>query len=115
LPRGKGLTLSMGQIVRIVMVAVALVALIALQRPCADNVSKFVTSFGEPDAAVAPLDGATAELPQGEMLRGNMTEAELAAAIARARQNAAPDGGIDAGVDAAANPRADAASTPLPP
>ena len=99
LPRGRGITLSTAQLVRIVMVAVALVALIALQKPCANSVGRFVTSFQQPDAGSAiarPDAGAT---PDGVMLHGSMTPAELEAAIARAR--AAAGSSLDAGVVAA--------------
>ncbi len=84
LPRGKGMSFSLGQIVRIVAVATALIALIVLQRPCATSVSKFVTSFGEPDAAVRP-DARPIDAG-GVMLRGDMTPAELEEAINRERQ-----------------------------
>ncbi len=96
LPRGRGITLSTTQLVRIIMVAVALVALIALQKPCANSVSRFVTSFQQPDAGIRiarPDAGAT---PDGVMLHGTMTPAELEAAIARAR--AAAGVALDAGV-----------------
>ena len=111
LPRGRGITLSTAQLVRIVMVAVALVALIALQKPCANSVSRFVTNFAptdagvaraQPDAGPAPDDPA----PDGVMLHGSMTPAELDAAIARARASgAAPvDGGAAEAVPADARP-----------
>jgi hypothetical protein len=74
---------SFGQIVRIVAVATALIALIALQRPCARNVSKFVTSFGEPDAAVRVRDAGANIDAGGVLLRGDMTPAELEEAINR--------------------------------
>lgn len=79
------MTFSFGQIVRIVAVATALIALIVLQRPCARNVSKFVTSFGEPDAAVRLIDaGPTGTIDAGGvLLRGDMTPKELEEAINR--------------------------------
>jgi hypothetical protein len=65
---------SFGQIVRIVFVATALVALIVLQKPCAKGISKFVTSFDGTDAAVRRIDaGADAG---GVLLRGDMTDQE---------------------------------------
>ncbi len=89
---------TFGQIVRIVMVATALVALIVLQKPCARSVSRFVTSFGDEDAAVRYID---ARLDAGgTLLRGDMTPAELEEAINRERGVA-----LDAGVaDATATP-----------
>ena len=104
LPRGRGMTFSFGQIVRIVAVATALIALVVLQKPCAKNVSKFVTSFGEPDAAVRIPDASIDA--GGTILRGDMTPAELEAAINRER-------GIDAGAsDAGARDAADAERRP---
>lgn len=75
---------TFGQIVRIVMVATALVALIVLQKPCARSVSKFVTSFGDEDAAVRYIDAGMDA--GGVLLRGNMTPQELEEAINRERQ-----------------------------
>jgi hypothetical protein len=74
---------SFGQIVRIVGVATALIALIVLQKPCAKSVSKFVTSFGNEDAAVIRLDASVDA--GGVMLRGDMTPAELEEAINKER------------------------------
>ncbi len=105
LPRGKGLRLSTSQIIRIVMVAVALIALITLQKPCASSVGKFVTSFGNPDAAIRILDAGPDA--GGEILRGDMTPAELAAAIERARERAGltADAGLAADAAASADAR----------
>lgn len=108
LPRGRGLALSFGEILRILMVAVALVALLVLQKPCARSVSKFVTDFAPDDAAVArpPGDAGTAAPLPGTRLRTDMTPAELEAAIAAERARAL---GVDAGVDSGvAQPVADA-------
>lgn len=109
LPRGRGLALSFSQIVRIVTVAVALVALIVLQRPCAKSVSKFVTDFGPADARIAEpgardAGAAAPAVPQGVRIRADMTPAEIEAAVAQAKAMAnPPDAGAaarDAGVDA---------------
>jgi hypothetical protein len=94
LPRGRGMKFSFGQIVRILMVATLLVALIVLQKPCARSVSKLVTSFDDVDAAVRLLD---ARPDGGVLLRGDMTPAELEAAINQER-------GIDAGAPDAGAP-----------
>lgn len=106
LPRGRGMALSFGQIVRIVMVATALIALIVLQKPCARSVSKLVTSFDNSDAGVRLIDGPGAAPPpvrlEGELLHGNMTPEEMQAAIERERARASlPDAGV--GVDGPAN------------
>lgn len=101
LPRGRGLALSFPQILRITTVAVALVALIVLQKPCARSVSKFVTQFAPVDAGVPRSDGAAAPvLPEGIHIRSDMTPAEIEAAVAQAKALAnRPDAGpLDAGV-----------------
>lgn len=100
LPRGRGLSFSFGEILRIAVVATLLLAIIVLQKPCAKSVSKFVTSFGQVDAGAAPPD-ATA-IPTGVILRADMTPAEQAAAIAAARGQAVDAGAavLDAGAAA---------------
>jgi hypothetical protein len=99
LPRSPGFKLSMPQLVRIGLTGALLVLLIAIQRPCADSVSKFVTSFGEEGSATGamPRPGAV-EPPSGrgsasdyEPLRPDMTEAEIKAAIERSRAKAAAE------------------------
>ena len=96
LPRGRGFRFSTNEIVRILVVATALVALLVLQKPCARSVSKFVNSFAEVDAGVASPDAMLAPI-EGVRLRTDMTPAELQAAIESARR---PDAGaaLDAGV-----------------
>ena len=90
----------MAEIVRILMVATGLAALLILQKPCATSVSKFVTSFGAVDAGVA--DPAPAPIPTGVTLRTDMTPAEIEAAIRAARGQAVDAGAapVDAGPDA---------------
>lgn len=53
LPHGKGIRISGPAIVRILMFAALLLAVLALRKPCADGVSRFITQFDEPDAGVA--------------------------------------------------------------
>ncbi len=45
LPRGRGITLSVAQLVRILGLIAVLVFLLVMQRPCANAVSTFVTGF----------------------------------------------------------------------
>lgn len=113
LPRGKGFSLSMSQIVRIVAVATALIALLVLQRPCSRAVSKFVTGFGPQDAGVPSTDAAPVVLPNGIRLRADMTPAEMEDAIRRAKALAASQAAnaIDAGTASDAG-AADAVATP---
>jgi hypothetical protein len=99
LPRTRGFKLSAQQLVRIGLTGALLVLVIAIQRPCADSVSKFVTGFGEEGSAATgmPRPGAV-EPPSGrgsaadyEQLRPDMTEAEIKAAIERSKARAAAE------------------------
>jgi len=116
LPRGKGIRLSTQSVIRIGMFATLLVAVVVMQRPCADNVSRFVTSFG-PDAGASarPTPAApaatppAAELPAGDFVRltPDMTEEEIRRKIGQATGNGAPEPGAgarDAGAATEANP-----------
>lgn len=93
LPRGRGLSFSFAEILRILVVATALIALLVLQKPCAKSVSQFVTGFGPKDAGVSPPAVDAAVMPSGVILRADMTPEQQAAAIAAARGQ-----GLDAGV-----------------
>jgi hypothetical protein len=104
LPRGRGLRLSRLELFRIVGLLFVLVFLVVTQRPCANAVSQFVTGFGDGGSAAATLPRpGTADVPTGgatapgtgpgsdveyEHLRPGMTEAEIKAAIERARARA---------------------------
>ena len=101
LPRGRGLKLSRPQLIRIVATLGLLVLLIVMQKPCADAVSGFVTGFdGSGSAASKMPKPGNVDLPPPdhgsaadyEHLGPNMTEAELKAAVerAKARQRAVP-------------------------
>jgi hypothetical protein len=103
LPRGRGLRLSGPELLRIALLAILLVFLIATQRPCANAVSRFVTSFDGQGSAAKPLPRpGTVDVPAGaaagsnldgyERLRPGMTEEEVKAAIDRARARAAGSG-----------------------
>jgi hypothetical protein len=114
LPRGRGLRLSRVQMVRIAGTLVLLAFLIVMQRPCADAVSKFVTGFGDQGSSAAQMPrpdnidpgidpGARPGSADGsgsatyEHLRPGMSEAELKAAIERARARAHGSAGQPAG------------------
>jgi hypothetical protein len=89
--------------VRIAGTLLLLVFLIVVQRPCADAVSKLVTSFGDRGSAAAqmprpgtvdmPGSGSAAGSAGGadryEHLRPGMTDEEIKAVIDRARVKAA--------------------------
>ena len=97
LPRGKGIRLSFPQLMRIAMVATVLVAVIVMQKPCADAVSKFVVGIDEQRATQTQTPETPAAVPQapngpdpyaGQYLeiKPGMTEAELKALVDKARQ-----------------------------
>jgi hypothetical protein len=105
IPRTRGFKLSTPQLVRIGLTGALLVLIVMVQRPCADSVSKFVTSFGEEEGSAVrmPKPGAV-EPPSGigsagdyESLRPDMTEAEIRAAMERAKAKAAARAGAGAG------------------
>jgi hypothetical protein len=116
LPRGRGLRFSRPELFRIVGLTALLVFLLVSGRPCSDAVSRFVTSFGDSGSAAAPLPrpgnvdlpggSAGSDLDRYEPLRPGMSDAELKAAIERARARA--HGGSGAGSNAAPGPDAPA-------
>lgn len=105
LPRGRGLSFSFAEILRILVVATALIALLVLQKPCAKSVSQFVTGFGPKDAGVGAAPTVDANvIPPGVLLRADMTPEEQAAAIAAAR-GAVVDAGVPLDAGAAGDAR----------
>ena len=111
LPRGRGFKLSMPMMVRIGGTLALLVVLVMMQKPCANAVSKFVTGFGDQGSAgsAMPRPG-TVEQPatppaadrydEYEHIGSNMSEAEIKAAIERAKAKA--HAGSAAGASSAA-------------
>ena len=99
LPRGKGWGFSTGELIRIGMIASLLVAVIALRRPCADNVGQFIQSFEPPiDAGVAPAQQLPLQADEVYVHCGpEVTPEECARRIERAQRG---DTGADAGVKA---------------
>jgi len=100
LPRTTHFKVSPAAMFRIAMTAALLAMIIIAQRPCADAVSGFVTKFdntpgGSGSAAAQMPKPGTVDVPSTtgsagdyETLRPDMTEAELKAAIERAKQKA---------------------------
>jgi hypothetical protein len=112
LPRTRGFKLSTPQLVRIALTAALLALIIAVQRPCADSMSRFVTSFGDEGSAAGrmPRPGEV-EPPSGigsagdyETLRPDMTPAEIKAAMERSKAKAAERERIRAGSGGSAAP-----------
>jgi len=111
LPRGRGFKLQGPELFRIVLTIMTLVGVILLTKPCANAVSGFVTGFGSgsgsaasqmptPDNVTPPLAGSGAGSDVGsdyETLKPGMSEAEIKAAIERARARAAGTGSAGSG------------------
>lgn len=96
IPRSRGFRLSPAQLMRVLLTATLLVMVILIQRPCADAVSGFVTSFDHEGSASGIAKPGTIDRPSNvgsasdyEQLRPDMSEAELKAAIERAKAKAA--------------------------
>jgi hypothetical protein len=98
LPRTWGFKVSTQALVRIAMTGALLAMILVARRPCADSVSGFVTDFDKTGSAVdqMPKPGRVDMPPAGdvgsagdyETLRPDMTEAEIKAAIERAKARA---------------------------
>jgi hypothetical protein len=89
LPRGRGLKFSGPELFRIALTLVALIGVIVLTRPCAQSVSGFVTSFDDGSNAAAKTKPGTVDVPapepKYEQIKPGMSEAEIKAAIERAK------------------------------
>lgn len=110
LPRGRGLSLSVPEILRIAMFLALLIAVVTLRQPCADSAGRFVESFEPPDeTAPAQVEPAQVELPPGKYIRltGEMSEEEIRQKI----ESLAAEGAEGAAEDASAEqaPAGDAA------
>lgn len=112
LPRGKGITLTRGALTRIGFTAIALVAVLVLQKPCSRAAGQFVTAFGEEPGAPAAPPVAPAPA-QYEVLTPSMTDDELRAAIGRAEARARQ--AREAPVPAPVTPSAPAQPPPVAP
>lgn len=93
LPRRLGFRPTGPQLVRIVLTAAILAMVVMTQRPCADQVAGFVTSFDDPGPPrpVSPPPGAvdgTVVPRHYEHLHPDMTEDEVKAAIEREKARA---------------------------
>ncbi|NVB84883.1 MAG: hypothetical protein HOV81_41315 [Kofleriaceae bacterium] len=88
LPRGRGMKFSGPQIARIAMTLVTLVGVMFLAKPCANAVSNFVMSYEQGSGSAMPKPG-NVDMPVGtgqyEQLKPGMSEAEIKAAMERAK------------------------------
>ena len=102
LPRGGGFSISTPNLIRILFTAAVLVMIIVIQKPCAEHVSAFVTSYGQGSAPAtgSAAAGSAAALPhpgtvdkprEYEQITPGMSEAEIKAAIERAKARAAAE------------------------
>ncbi len=140
LPRGRGLKLSKPELFRIALTLITLIGVIVLTKPCASAVSGFVTSFdgsGSANQHVLPKPGTvdipgsaasgsatggaasgSAAMPQDdqyEHLTPNMSEAEIKAAMERAKaRNAAGSANAGSANAGSAANRGSAAPAPTP-
>lgn len=96
LPRGRGLRLSGPELLRVAGLAILLVFLVLIQRPCADAVATFVTSFGDQGSA-----GSATPRPGPVDLRGSGAAPGSAAAASTAVPGAfgSPSAGSGAAAD----------------
>ena len=97
---GRGFRPSASQLLKIAITAGVLVMIVIVQKPCADSVSGFVTSFdkvgsqGSGSAANSAIpkpgeiDPTPPPPPAGEVLSTDMTEEQTRAAIERVRARA---------------------------
>jgi len=92
LPRGRGFKLSGPELFRIFITLISLIGVIVLAKPCASSVSNFVTGYDQgSDTSKLPKPGnvepttTPSDIDQYERLRPDMTEAEMKAAMERAK------------------------------
>jgi hypothetical protein len=102
IPRGRGMTLTKVQLMKIAFTAVLLVLVIVLQRPCAEATGRFVQSFEPSDAA----PGAKQPIQKPEQIEvpgssgvyvdlKGLSQEEQIKAMEQARQEAAAAAGVD--------------------
>ena len=117
LPRTAAFKVSTAALVRIAMTGALLAMIIVARRPCADSVSSFVTDFDNagsagnqmPKPGTVDEPSAVGSAGDYEQLRPDMTEAEIKAAIERAKAKSRGSAG-SAGSGSAVAPDAGAGS-----
>ena len=102
IPRTAGFKISMAALVRIALTGAMLTMIIVARRPCADSVSEFVTNFDQTGSGAQMPKPGTVDEPSltgsagdYETLRPDMTEAEIKAAIERAKAKARDAGAAE--------------------
>jgi hypothetical protein len=116
LPRSRGLKLSRPQLIRIALTSLLLVLIVVIQKPCANTVSTFVTSFGDegsggtamPKPGTVDQQQPASDLGSAsdyETIPENMTEADYKAMVERQKaKQAAKRAGSGSGSGSAAAP-----------
>lgn len=103
------------QIARIAMTLITLIGVMLLAKPCANAVSNFVMSYEQGSGSAMPRPG-NVDVPAGteqyEQLRPGMSEAEIKAAVERAK---AKQHGSGAAAGSAAPDPAPPSTTTAPP
>ncbi|MDQ3334679.1 MAG: hypothetical protein M4D80_05935 [Myxococcota bacterium] len=105
LPRTAAFKVSTAALVRIAMTGTLLAMIVVARRPCADSVSGFVTDFDKTGSAGAQMPkpgnvdepSSVGSAGDYEQLRPDMTEAEIKAAIERAKAKSRAAAGSQAG------------------
>lgn len=110
IPRGRGMKLDAGMLLRIAMTLALLIMIVVTARPCSEATSRFVTGFGDEGSAgsTMPRPGTVddpglspgpAPVEHYEQIRPDMSPEEQRAAIERElrRGAAAKRGGSAAG------------------
>ena len=93
IPYSKGFRLSWPEVIRIAMLATVLVAVIVLQKPCADSVSKFVTSFDTGSGSEQmPHPGTVAPATEYKQIGSNATPEQIRDMVEKSKQEAAGSG-----------------------
>ena len=103
LPRGKGLKLRGPELFRVALTVMMLLTVVMLAKPCGNAVANFVMGFDKGSGSATGAGSATLVIPgsAGDYveLHPGMTDAEIKAAIDRARAiHAAGTGSAGSGV-----------------
>jgi len=85
LPRGRGMKFSGPELFRIAVTIAILIAVIVLTKPCASAVSTFVMGMDGSGSAKALPKPGTVDVDPYEHLKPGMTDAEIKAAMERAK------------------------------
>jgi hypothetical protein len=107
LPRGRGLVLSGSQLMKVLITAVMLIAVIALQRPCANSVGSFFAGFDEVDAGATKATEPAPAAPGTRYieLRG-MSDEQVRQAYEELRRDVDADAGVMDATEAKPGPDA---------